>query len=168
MYPPPPTYKQSWGKQKIFLCHFLCCSLIWVFLTPTSPELHLLHTAKLSLFSHGLKHMLIAHLKLCTSNGLVIIISLFLANKLSHLAFRGEKKYFQAFATPTRFYIFYFISRKYQHENCACTVRRMSRLACLLIALTPLPSSINNTQRARLNIYEVYTALVRIQSKLSL
>lgn len=40
--------------------------------------------------------------------------------------------------------------------------------ACLLIALTPLPDCTNNNHSGRLNIYEVYTALVRIQSRLSL
>lgn len=56
--------------------------------------------------------------------------------------------------------------REYFHQDHVC--RGMSSRVCLLIALTPLPDCISNNQRGRLNIYEVYTELVRIQSRLSL
>lgn len=56
----------------------------------------------------------------------------------------------------------------YMNINMKTACGGMRSLVCLLIALTPLPDCINNNQRGRLNIYEVYTALVRIQSRLSL
>lgn len=45
--------------------------------------------------------------------------------------------------------------------------RRISSFMYQQLALTPFPDCIRNNQRGRLNIYELHTELVRIQSRLS-
>lgn len=117
--------------------------------------------SKIPSFSHGLRHLWtelsVAHLKPSPSKVFDMIISLFLANKLSCL---WEKMLCNPLAMQVWLY--------YMNINTKTVLAEEWAVSCLLIALTPLPDCINNNQRSRLNIYEVYTALVRIQSRLSL
>ena len=150
------------------LCHFLSYSVIWIF-----PSSHSCGASTSGVYTalfgsqnlpplHGLEHLwfeqLITHLEPRTGKGFEKIISLFRAERLGCL--------WEENMLPTPSQCRVALLHEYQHQHYAC--RGMSSLACLLIALTPLPDCTNNNQRRRLNIYEVYTALVRIQSRLSL